>query len=155
MLSHRYGHWNLTITECALLVKSLTGPWPNSIPFHSTMLMKYEICWCCCINDDNLDYWHQSEEIRRDRRDSITITIYLIHEFNKYRIHLINIYRIHLINISDQSHEIRRDPRDSDIGCFLAGDIRWSYKIQGVFFHWYPPKKLKYGKSRLGESTLT
>ena len=23
------------------------------------------------------------------------------------------------------------------------------------FFHWYPPKKLKYGKSRLGESTLT
>ena len=27
--------------------------------------------------------------------------------------------------------------------------------IQGVFFHWYPPKKLKYGKSRLGESTLT
>ena len=29
-------------------------------------------------------------------------------------------------------------------------------KIQGVFFfHWYPPKKLKYGKHRLGESTLT
>ena len=28
--------------------------------------------------------------------------------------------------------------------------------IQGVFFlHWYPPKKLKYGKPRLGESTLT
>ena len=27
--------------------------------------------------------------------------------------------------------------------------------IQGVFFHWYPPKRLKYGKSRLGESTLT
>ena len=26
--------------------------------------------------------------------------------------------------------------------------------IQG-FFHWYPPKKLKYGKPRLGESTLT
>ena len=24
-----------------------------------------------------------------------------------------------------------------------------------VFFHWYPPKKLKYGKPRLGESTLT
>ena len=23
------------------------------------------------------------------------------------------------------------------------------------FFHWYPPKKLKYGKPRLGESTLT
>ena len=27
--------------------------------------------------------------------------------------------------------------------------------IQGVFFHWYPPKKLKYGKPRLGGSTLT
>ena len=25
----------------------------------------------------------------------------------------------------------------------------------GYFFHWYPPKKLKYGKPRLGESTLT
>ena len=23
------------------------------------------------------------------------------------------------------------------------------------FFHWYPPKKLKYGEPRLGESTLT
>ena len=27
--------------------------------------------------------------------------------------------------------------------------------IQGVFFNWYPPKKLKYGKPRLGESTTT
>ena len=27
--------------------------------------------------------------------------------------------------------------------------------IQGVFFHWYPPKKLKYGKPGLGESTAT
>ena len=27
--------------------------------------------------------------------------------------------------------------------------------IQGDFFHWYPPKKLKYVKPRLGESTLT
>ena len=27
--------------------------------------------------------------------------------------------------------------------------------IQGVFFNWYPPKKLKYGKPRLGESTAT
>ena len=25
----------------------------------------------------------------------------------------------------------------------------------GSFFHWYPPKKLKYGKPRLGEFTLT
>ena len=27
--------------------------------------------------------------------------------------------------------------------------------VQGVFFNWYPPKKLKYVKSQLGESTLT
>ena len=27
--------------------------------------------------------------------------------------------------------------------------------VQGDFFHWYPPKKLKYGKPGLGESTLT
>ena len=27
--------------------------------------------------------------------------------------------------------------------------------LQGVFFNWYPPKKLKYGKPRLGVSTLT
>ena len=27
--------------------------------------------------------------------------------------------------------------------------------VQGGFFHWYPPKKLKYGKLRLDESTLT
>ena len=27
--------------------------------------------------------------------------------------------------------------------------------IQGVSFNWYPPKKLKYGKPRLGKSTLT
>ena len=35
--------------------------------------------------------------------------------------------------------------------------LRWETEliIQGVFFQWYPPKKLKYGKPRLGESTLT
>ena len=27
--------------------------------------------------------------------------------------------------------------------------------VQGDFFHWYPTKKLKYGKPRLDESTLT
>ena len=33
----------------------------------------------------------------------------------------------------------------------VAGD-----STTGCFFsHWYPPKKLKYGKPRLGESTLT
>ena len=28
-------------------------------------------------------------------------------------------------------------------------------KYKGDFFQWHPPKKLKYGKPRLGESTLT
>ena len=44
----------------------------------------------------------------------------------------------------------------------LSNLIIWSQLIishliilQGVFSHWYPPKKLKYGKPRLGESTLT
>ena len=30
-----------------------------------------------------------------------------------------------------------------------------SIQPQGVFLHWASPKKLKYGKPRLGESTLT
>ena len=30
-----------------------------------------------------------------------------------------------------------------------------AHKVQGVFFNWYPPKKLKYGKPRLGVSMLT
>ena len=30
-----------------------------------------------------------------------------------------------------------------------------SFIVQGDFFNWYPPKKLKYGKPRLGESTVT
>ena len=33
--------------------------------------------------------------------------------------------------------------------------IALTIDIQGVFFNWYPPKKLKYGKPRLGVSTLT
>ena len=36
---------------------------------------------------------------------------------------------------------------------FLSSSF--GFETQGVFFHWYPPKKLKYGKPRLGESTLT
>ena len=40
-------------------------------------------------------------------------------------------------------------PRDSVVS------FNWPEYIQGVFSHWYSPKKLKYGKPRLGESTLT
>ena len=34
----------------------------------------------------------------------------------------------------------------------LSSDYSTKYR---VFFNWYPPKKLKYVKPRLGESTLT
>ena len=33
--------------------------------------------------------------------------------------------------------------------------LRRPQQIQGDFFHWYPPEKLKYVKPRLGESMLT
>ena len=33
--------------------------------------------------------------------------------------------------------------------------LKGSALYTGCFFNWYPPKKLKYGKPRLGESTLT
>ena len=31
----------------------------------------------------------------------------------------------------------------------------YGMEFTGCFFNWYPPKKSKYGKPRLGESTLT
>ena len=37
--------------------------------------------------------------------------------------------------------------------CAAAANGKFSYT--GCFFNWYPPKKVKYGKPRLGESTLT
>ena len=42
---------------------------------------------------------------------------------------------------------------DEDIGEKLDS-TRWPYNT-GCFFNWYPPKKLKYGKPSLGESTAT
>ena len=44
------------------------------------------------------------------------------------------------------------------IQCFISINIFQNFAspkwyIQGDFFHWYPPKKFKYGKPRLGEST--
>ena len=47
-------------------------------------------------------------------------------------------------------------------GPFLLDNIKMHFValisldvVQGVFLNWYPPKKLKYGKPRIGESTLT
>ena len=37
----------------------------------------------------------------------------------------------------------------------ITKEGHYSIIIQGVFFNWYPPKKLKYGKPRLGVSRLT
>ena len=45
----------------------------------------------------------------------------------------------------------QQDMTEDPAGLGLAGYS----KIQGVFLHWASPKKLKYGKPRLGESTLT
>ena len=36
-----------------------------------------------------------------------------------------------------------------------ASDNSTILLIRGDFFHWYLPKKLKFGKPRLSESTLT
>ena len=39
---------------------------------------------------------------------------------------------------------------------FAAEKRQWISTLYRVFFfNWYPPKKLKYGKPRLGESTAT
>ena len=37
----------------------------------------------------------------------------------------------------------------------LYWGVRPCDQIQGVFLHWASPKKLKYGKPKLGESRLT
>ena len=54
--------------------------------------------------------------------------------------------------------EIQMEIQQQKVPTYNALEIEIQMKIQieiqGVF-HWYPPKKLKYGKPRLGESTLT
>ena len=47
-------------------------------------------------------------------------------------------------NLSGENSKLSADSTESTF---------WMYRV--IFFHWYPPKKLKYGKPRLGESTLT
>ena len=44
--------------------------------------------------------------------------------------------------------------QDQYIKLICINVLEYQY-IQGVFFNWYPPKKLKYGKPRLGESTAS
>ena len=39
--------------------------------------------------------------------------------------------------------------------CICSSSGRCTYIYRAFFLHWYPTKKLKYGKPRLGESTLT
>ena len=44
----------------------------------------------------------------------------------------------------------------SNISCLPCGEhCRLCSHLQGVFLHWASPKKLKYGKPRLGESMAT
>ena len=46
---------------------------------------------------------------------------------------------------------------DGSFGWIVFGWLQGKLQISctGRFYHWYPPKKLKYGKPRFGESTLT
>ena len=59
----------------------------------------------------------------------------------------------------DEVEERRCNPKTESVRIFLRREVLSSEHhvgyIQGVFFHWASPKKLKYGKPRLGESTLT
>ena len=52
------------------------------------------------------------------------------------------------------THEYSTATQDKQTNKLTAAAAQ-RQQIQGDFFHWYPPKKLKYGKPRLGESTLT
>ena len=45
-------------------------------------------------------------------------------------------------------------PIEDLTGMTLAIEDNEDEDVKG-FFHWYPPKKLEYGKPRLGESTMT
>ena len=49
------------------------------------------------------------------------------------------------------AHQIGRNA----VSAKLVAESEHLIYIQGDFFQWYPPKKLEYGKPRLGESTLT
>ena len=44
---------------------------------------------------------------------------------------------------------------DCDDACKLCRQVGLLSYVQGVFLHWASPKISKYGKPRLGESTLT
>ena len=46
-------------------------------------------------------------------------------------------------------------PQQNSVNQYFEILINILQIVQGVFFHWYSPEKLKYGKPRLGESTLT
>ena len=52
-------------------------------------------------------------------------------------------------HLSSQSNK----PADLEVSCTIYRYLE--NVIQGVFFNWCPPKKLKYLEPRLGESTST
>ena len=60
-------------------------------------------------------------------------------------------------NSSARAEERRQWPCQ-ELQCIIVEDNNTAIalcNIQGVFFNWYPPKNLKYGKPRLGESSST
>ena len=50
-------------------------------------------------------------------------------------------------------HADANRPAGANPTIMVINAIIWGYAT-GCFFHWYPPKKLKYGKPRLSVSTL-
>ena len=70
--------------------------------------------------------------------------------------------RIDGLHIEHMDSPVRPLARGSSVDMYvydhtlaLASLMDDGLHIQGVFFNWYLPKKLKYGKPRLGVSTLT
>ena len=53
----------------------------------------------------------------------------------------------------DDEDDITEDDNDDDDEDFNDDNEDDNYRV--FFFHWASPKKLKYGKPRSGESTLT
>ena len=77
-----------------------------------------------------------NENFNRKMQDKSKVLVYNLFSYVKW--------------IVPHEHRLKLDFHVSDPYCLFH-----VLYYTGCFFHWYPPKKLKYGKPRLGESTLT
>ena len=118
---------------------------PVEKPAHPTTRIRNSCC--CCSSPSQKSGWSRYLGNKKSCRDpqsknlkttnSVMLEIMSSDIFNHFQSHLSTFTHFFLF-----------------LGHFY---IFWPLSIiQGVFFlHWYPPKKLKYGKPRLGVSTLT